>query len=47
MIESMIGEGTIGEIQSLTANLGYPLLGVQRLTDPRLAGGDSWIWGSI
>ena len=39
MIESMIGEGTIGEIQSLTANLGYPLLGVQRLTDPRLAGG--------
>lgn len=39
MIESMIGEGSIGEIQSLTANLGYPLLGVQRLTDPRLAGG--------
>lgn len=39
MIESAIREGTVGEIKSLTANLGYPLMGVKRLTDPRLAGG--------
>lgn len=38
-IKGIISSGTIGEINMLTCNLGYPLMHVQRMTDPALAGG--------
>ena len=39
MLQELIDSGIIGEISSLTANLGYELSGKQRLTEPSLAGG--------
>lgn len=39
MIDKIIASGEIGEVQSLTANLGYDIKGKQRITDPALAGG--------
>jgi len=39
MIDDIIASGEIGEIISLSANLGYELNNVPRMTDPRLAGG--------
>lgn len=39
MIDDLIGEGTLGEVVSLTANLGYPLTHVERIMEPALAGG--------
>ncbi len=39
MIQELIDEGRIGEIVSITANLGYPLQWVPRMMDPQLAGG--------
>ncbi|BFK86251.1 Gfo/Idh/MocA family oxidoreductase [Pseudoflavonifractor gallinarum] len=39
MIDDLIGEGALGEVVSLTANLGYPLTHVERIMEPALAGG--------
>ena len=39
MIDDIIVSGEIGKITSLTANLGYDVVGVPRITDPDLAGG--------
>ena len=39
MIDDLIGEGALGEVFSLTANLGYPLTHVERIMEPALAGG--------
>lgn len=39
LLDSIISEGTIGEIHSLTANLGYAISHVERLIKPELAGG--------
>lgn len=39
MIDELVEKGTIGEITSLTANLGYALSHVERLQNPALAGG--------
>lgn len=39
MINKLITDGTIGEVTSLTANLGYELSEVKRIWDPQLAGG--------
>lgn len=39
MIDDVIESGIIGEITSLTANLGYVLGHVARMTEPELAGG--------
>lgn len=38
-LDEIISSGIIGEISSLTANLGYPLTNVERLNKPELAGG--------
>ncbi len=38
-LRDLVQSGKLGEIQSLTANLGYPVSGVPRLTDPALGGG--------
>ena len=39
MIDDLIAQGTIGEITSLTANLGYSMRHKERLIKPELAGG--------
>lgn len=39
IIDDIIASGEIGEVTSLTANLGYELSGVKRIWDPKLAGG--------
>jgi len=39
MIDDIIASGIIGEVTSLTANLGYELSVVERIWDPQLAGG--------
>lgn len=39
MINDIIASGVIGEVTSLTANLGYELSQVRRIWDPGLAGG--------
>lgn len=39
MIDDIIASGAIGEVTSLTANLGYELKDVKRIWDPKLAGG--------
>lgn len=39
MINDVIASGVIGEVTSLTANLGYSLFGVERIWEPKLAGG--------
>ncbi len=39
MISDLIEKGTIGDVIYLTANLGYKIEQVKRLTDPALAGG--------
>lgn len=39
MLEEIISAGTIGDIISLTANLGYRIENVERLVRPELAGG--------
>lgn len=39
MINDIIDSGAIGEVTSLTANLGYELSQIKRIWDPRLAGG--------
>lgn len=39
MIDDIIAKGAIGEVTSLTANLGYELRGIKRIWDPKLAGG--------
>ena len=39
IIDDLIQEGIIGEIQSLTANLGYDIRHKERLVKPELAGG--------
>lgn len=39
MINKLIEDGVIGEVTSLTANLGYELSEVKRIWDPKLAGG--------
>lgn len=39
MIDEILESGIIGKATSLTANLGYPLLHVERLVNPHLAGG--------
>lgn len=39
MVDAVIKSGQIGEIVSVTANLGYDLRNVKRLNDPALAGG--------
>jgi predicted dehydrogenase len=39
MINDIIESGVIGEVTSLTANLGYELSEVKRIWDPKLAGG--------
>lgn len=39
MIDDIIASGEIGEVTSLTANLGYALFGIKRIWDPKLAGG--------
>lgn len=39
MISEMIDNGVIGEVTSLTANLGYVLGGIPRMEEPELAGG--------
>ncbi len=38
-LEDIMKSGVIGEIKSLTANLGYPLTHMERLVKPELAGG--------
>lgn len=39
MINDILASGMIGEVTSLTANLGYELSEVKRIWDPKLAGG--------
>lgn len=39
MIDDLIASGVIGEVTSLTANLGYVLSHVERMQNPELAGG--------
>lgn len=39
MLEKLLADGVIGEVSSLTANLGYVLTGIERLEKPELAGG--------
>jgi predicted dehydrogenase len=39
MIDEVVASGVIGEVTSLTANLGYPLRNVDRMQNPNLAGG--------
>lgn len=39
MIDEIVESGVIGQVTSLTANLGYPLAQVERLQNPELAGG--------
>ena len=39
MVNEIIKNGEIGEVTSLTANLGYEIEDIPRLTDPKLAGG--------
>lgn len=39
IIDDVIKSGAIGEVTSLTANLGYELSAVKRIWDPKLAGG--------
>ncbi len=39
MLDTLLADGVIGEVHSLTANLGYVLTGVERLENPELAGG--------
>lgn len=39
MINKILEEGMIGEVTSLSANLGYELSSVKRIWDPKLAGG--------
>lgn len=39
MINDLIEAGTIGNVSSMTANLGYPLTHVPRMVRPELAGG--------
>ena len=39
MIDEVVESGVIGQVTSLTANLGYPLAQVERLQNPELAGG--------
>lgn len=39
MISEMIDNGVIGDVTSLTANLGYVLGGIPRMEEPELAGG--------
>jgi predicted dehydrogenase len=39
MLEKLLSEKTIGEVTSLTANLGYELSGKDRLQNPELGGG--------
>ena len=39
MLDELLERGVIGEVRSLTANLGYVLTGVERLESPALAGG--------
>lgn len=39
MIDELLDSGVIGEVISLTANLGYELSGKERLQEPALAGG--------
>lgn len=39
MIDDIVESGVIGDVTSLTANLGYPLKHVERLQNPELAGG--------
>lgn len=38
-IREVLGSGVIGELRTLTANLGYVIDGVERLLNPALAGG--------
>lgn len=38
-LDEILKSGVIGEVSSLTANLGYAIFHVQRLKDPSLAGG--------
>lgn len=39
MIDELLERGVIGKVTSLTANLGYPLAHVERMRNPKLAGG--------
>lgn len=39
MLEKLLADGVIGEVNALTANLGYVLTGKERLEKPELAGG--------
>ncbi len=39
LIDGLLESGVIGEVTSLTANLGYPLAHVERMRRPELAGG--------
>lgn len=39
MLKELLGSGRIGDVTGLTANLGYPLMHVERLVRPELAGG--------
>lgn len=39
MLDEVLSSGIIGEVKSLTANLGYVIDSVPRLGDPKLAGG--------
>ncbi len=39
MIDDLIEGGAVGEVTSLTANLGFPMLHKERLREPALAGG--------
>lgn len=39
MLDELLDSGVIGEVTSLTANLGYELSGKERLQEPALAGG--------
>lgn len=39
IIDDLLAEGTIGEIMSITANLGYDIKNKERLIKPELAGG--------
>ncbi len=39
MIREIVDSGELGDVWSLTANLGYPRLARRRLTDPALGGG--------
>lgn len=39
IVETIIQEKEIGDVSSITANLGYPMMNVERLCNPDLAGG--------